>query len=98
MQRKSLVFCLLITFLAVLVFPMSIYSEGAKKSEKKGYPTKSINLVVPYGPGGATDLAARSLVSVIPEFLGESVVVVNKPGAGGAVGFDFVRKSEPDIS
>jgi tripartite-type tricarboxylate transporter receptor subunit TctC len=60
------------------------------------YPTKPIKLTVPYGAGGATDLAARILTSVIPEFLGQAVVVINKPGAGGAVGFESVSKSKPD--
>lgn len=60
------------------------------------YPTKPIKLYVPYGPGGATDLAARVLISVIPEFLEQAVVVVNVKGAGGAVGFDQVRQAKPD--
>ncbi|WP_224405604.1 tripartite tricarboxylate transporter substrate binding protein [Afifella sp. IM 167] len=60
------------------------------------YPEKPIRLVVPYGPGGATDLAARALASVLPEFLGQGVIVVNVPGAGGAVGAQQVEESEPD--
>lgn len=63
---------------------------------KGKYPTKPIKLIVPYGPGGATDLAARVLVSVLPEFIGQAVVVVNVKGAGGSVGFDTVRKAKPD--
>ena len=60
------------------------------------YPTRPVKLVVPYGTGGSTDIAARSLTGPIQEFLGQPVVVLNVPGAGGAVGFDDVRKSEPD--
>ena len=60
------------------------------------YPSKPIKLIVPYGPGGATDLAARVMVSVIPEFLGQAVIVVNVKGAGGSVGLDTVRRAKPD--
>lgn len=60
------------------------------------YPSKPIKLIVPYGPGGATDLAARVLVSVIPEYLQQAVIVVNVKGAGGSVGFDTVRRAKPD--
>jgi tripartite-type tricarboxylate transporter receptor subunit TctC len=50
------------------------------------YPEKPVQIVVPYGPGGSTDLAMRSLSSVIHEYLGQPVVVFNKTGGGGAVG------------
>ena len=69
---------------------------GAAFSQGADYPTKPIKLYVPYGAGGSTDIAARMLVSVIPEFLGQPVVVVNKPGAAGSVCFDFVRKEKAD--
>jgi tripartite-type tricarboxylate transporter receptor subunit TctC len=67
----------------------------AAASEAK-YPTKPIKMVCPYGAGGTTDIAARTLANVVQDFLGQSVVVMNVTGAGGAVGFDEVRKSEPD--
>ncbi len=70
-------------------------ADPAQAAEEK-YPAKPMRLIVSYGPGGATDLAARVLTGVIPEFLGQAVVVVNMPGAGGAVGFDAVRKAAPD--
>jgi tripartite-type tricarboxylate transporter receptor subunit TctC len=76
---------------AIVCLVMALPSFAADK-----YPSKPIKLIVPYGPGGATDLAARSLTGVIPEFLGQAVVVVNMPGAGGSVGFDFARKAKPD--
>jgi len=60
------------------------------------YPTKSIHLYVPFGPGGATDLAARALVSVIPAYLGQPVIVHNMPGAGGTICDQFVLKQKPD--
>ena len=80
---------------AVLVAGALFMNPSMAMSEDK-YPDKPIRLIVPYGPGGATDLAARVMVSVIPEFLGQAVVVVNKKGAGGSVGFDDVRQAKPD--
>jgi tripartite-type tricarboxylate transporter receptor subunit TctC len=60
------------------------------------YPTKPIKMVCPYSAGGTTDIAARTLAGAIEEFLGQPVVVLNVSGGGGAIGFDEVRKSEPD--
>lgn len=60
------------------------------------YPSKPVTLVVPYGPGGAADLAARTLSTEAPEYLGENILVVNKTGAGGVVGSTQVAKSRPD--
>ncbi len=60
------------------------------------YPTKSINLIVPYAPGGATDLLGRAVAQKLGEALGQPVVVVNRGGAGGNVGADSVAKAAPD--
>jgi tripartite-type tricarboxylate transporter receptor subunit TctC len=61
-----------------------------------GYPVKPVKLMCPYGAGGTTDLAARTLSSGIPDYLGQAVVVINKPGASGSICFDYVRKLKPD--
>lgn len=60
------------------------------------YPTRPIKLVVPFGPGGPTDVAARFVAQVVPAALGQSVVVENRPGAGGAIGSKAVAGAEPD--
>ncbi len=60
------------------------------------YPTKPIRLVVPFPAGGATDLFARSLSQKLGERLGQSVVVDNKPGAGGTLGSDLAAKAPAD--
>jgi tripartite-type tricarboxylate transporter receptor subunit TctC len=83
-----------VIFSVVLVLAVSLLVAPALSGDK--YPSKPIKLIVPYGPGGATDLAARVLVSVIPEYLEQAVVVVNVAGAGGSVGFDAVRTAKPD--
>ncbi len=60
------------------------------------YPEKPIQLVVPYAPGGTTDLIARVVAPKLGEALGQSVIIINKPGAGGAVGSAYAAKERPD--
>lgn len=60
------------------------------------YPNKPIRVVVPFPAGGATDLFARVLSQKLGEKLGSSVVVENRPGAGGTIGSDIVAKAVPD--
>jgi tripartite-type tricarboxylate transporter receptor subunit TctC len=62
----------------------------------QGYPNKSIRLVVPYPPGGGTDVIARPLAQKLTENLGQQVIVDNRGGAGGNIGMEFVAKSAPD--
>ena len=57
----------------------------------QAYPTKPIRLVVPFGAGGVADLTARTVVQKMAEGLGQSVVIDNKPGAGGVVAGDEYR-------
>lgn len=59
-------------------------------------PTRSVRLVVGFTPAGTTDIAARILAERLTQRLGQSVLVENRPGAGGNVGADVVAKSEPD--
>ncbi len=62
----------------------------------QGYPSKPIRIVVPFTPGSATDIMARIVGEKLGAAWGQTVVVENKPGAGGTVGSAFVAKSEPD--
>ncbi len=66
------------------------------QSSASGYPTKPIRLVVPFPAGGATDIFARTLSQKLGEKIGATVVVENKPGAGGTLGSDLVAKSSAD--
>ena len=60
------------------------------------YPAKSVRLVVPFPPGGSLDFAGRLIAQKLTEAWGQSVVVENKPGAGGNIGADLVAKSPAD--
>ena len=59
-------------------------------------PVKPVKIVVPYPPGGASDVAARTIADKVGAKLGQPVVVENRPGAGGIVGTDSVFRAEPD--
>jgi tripartite-type tricarboxylate transporter receptor subunit TctC len=62
----------------------------------QSYPAKTIKLIVPFGPGGPTDVAARTVAQIVQSALGQSVVIENRPGAGGATGTKAAAGADPD--
>jgi tripartite-type tricarboxylate transporter receptor subunit TctC len=60
------------------------------------YPAKPIRIIVPYPPGGGTDVIARTLAQKMTETMGQQVLVDNRPGANGIIGSDAVAKAAPD--
>ena len=69
---------------------------GVANVQAQSYPTKSLRIVVPFGAGGVADLTARTVAQQMSESLGQSVVIDNRPGAGGIVAADLVAKSDAD--
>jgi len=65
-------------------------------AQASNWPSKPIRIVVPYPPGGSSDIIARSISQPLSVALGQPVVVENKPGANGNLGADYVAKSAPD--
>jgi tripartite-type tricarboxylate transporter receptor subunit TctC len=62
------------------------------------WPTKPVHIVVPFTPGGSTDITARLIGNRLADVWGQSVVIDNKPGAGGNIAADYVARSDPDGS
>ncbi|MEP9380020.1 tripartite tricarboxylate transporter substrate binding protein [Aquabacter sp. CN5-332] len=81
--------------LAVAMISLAVMASTAAMAQDK-WPSKTIKLIVPYAPGGYTDLTARITARFLEKDLGQTVVVENKAGAGGIVGTDIVAKSPPD--
>jgi tripartite-type tricarboxylate transporter receptor subunit TctC len=60
------------------------------------FPTKEVSIIIPYAPGGATDLVFRALANSSQKYLGRAIVVVNRPGGGGTVGVVEAQRAKPD--
>ncbi len=60
------------------------------------YPSKTVNLIAPFGPGGAADAHARIIAKTAPGYLGQSIQVLNRVGAGGVIGSSYVVRSKKD--
>lgn len=81
-------------FLRTIAFAYTVLLPGVVGAQ--AFPQKPIKLVVPFAPGGSTDLVARMLAERMGPLLGQPVTVDNRAGAGGTVGADLVAKSAPD--
>jgi tripartite-type tricarboxylate transporter receptor subunit TctC len=83
-------FCMLWMLFAALC------AAGAATAQTQEYPQRPIRIVLPFSPGGGTDLLARMLSKRFYETFGQTAAVDNRPGAGGNLGADIVAKSAPD--
>jgi tripartite-type tricarboxylate transporter receptor subunit TctC len=85
--RRLLAACaVLVTAVLAFAFP----------AEADTFPSRTVKLVVPFPPGGPLDATGRAIAQKLTEAWGQSVIVENKPGAGGNIGADYVAKSAPD--
>ncbi len=81
---------------AAVVFFAGALAAGAGGVAAQSYPTKPMRMIVPFPPGGATDITGRYLAQKLTEALGQTFVVENRPGANGTIGLDVAAKSPPD--
>ena len=80
---------------AVHAIALTLALSGAS-AMAQAWPSKPISLIVPFPPGGTTDVLARALGEKLSQRLGQPVIVESKPGAGATLGADYVAKSKPD--
>jgi tripartite-type tricarboxylate transporter receptor subunit TctC len=82
--------------LPYLLCALALLAGAAQPAQAQAYPKGPINLLTPYAPGDATDLAARPMAEELSKLLKVPVLVINRPGAGGALGTEAVVKASKD--
>lgn len=80
-------------FILVVVVLLAMVAMPIQAAE---FPAKEVQIIIPWSAGGATDLIFRALGAATGKYLGKAVVIVNKPGGGGAVGYTEAMKAAPD--
>ena len=91
MKLTLLLRALLHTLISGLALSLALTAQA-----QNTYPSKSINLVVPYGAGGNADSRSRQLAQKMSVILKQAIVIDNKPGAGGNIGTEFIARAAPD--
>jgi len=86
--KKITLVCFVVSIVYLSLFPSFVFSQA--------YPTKPIEVVVPFAPGGSVEIGSRIMNAPMSEFLGQPMAIVTKPGSGGAIGADYVAKAKPD--
>ncbi|MBI3372287.1 MAG: tripartite tricarboxylate transporter substrate binding protein [Betaproteobacteria bacterium] len=79
-----------------IVLTVLVATGFTSPSEAQGYPLKPVRWIVPFAPGGASDILARTVGTRLAERLGQPVVIENKPGAATTIGAELVARSAPD--
>src|SRR5215471_3856105 len=82
--------------LATSVACLLIATAAPSAEPVANFPSRPVRIVVPFTPGGGTDIIARKLAPAMQGHLGQSVVIENKPGANARIGANLVAKAEPD--
>ncbi len=73
-----------------------VFFVFAAPTDAQNYPTKAIEIIVPFPPGGSVEQGTRPIIAAMSEILGQPIILTSKPGAGGALGAEHVAKARPD--
>jgi tripartite-type tricarboxylate transporter receptor subunit TctC len=82
--------------LSLVGLGIALGSGATAQAQTADWPTKPVRIIVPYSPGGGTDIISRRLAQGLGPVLKQNVIVDNKPGANGIIGTDLAAKAEPD--
>lgn len=82
-------------YFIVLIFLLTVAGFSAAFAEES-FPSRPVTNIAPFAPGTGTDILCRTLGKVLPKYLGQPVVTMNRAGAGGTVGVEYVVNSNPD--
>ena len=83
---------------AICLLLLTMFGLGSATMEAgaQAWPARPLRVIVPVGAGSATDIVPRVVFEQLSAQLGQTIVVENRPGAGGTIGTNFVAKSDPD--
>ena len=81
---------------AFLILTVAVFFAGSPDAGAQGYPNRPVRMIVPFPPGGGTDILARIVAQKLGERLGQQVIVDNRPGAGTNIGMELAARAVPD--
>lgn len=82
--------------LVIVVISIFLFSAGKSLAEDNNYPNRPISFLLPYGPGGSTDIVYRAFLRIAEKYIGQTFIPINKPGGSGTVEAMAVSNSKPD--
>ena len=82
--------------LSLITLSIALAACGVHAALAQSYPAKPVRIVIPFSPGGGTDVIGRLLAQKLTQALGQQVLIDNRPGAGGTIGTEAVIRADPD--
>jgi tripartite-type tricarboxylate transporter receptor subunit TctC len=83
-------------WIGLMILASICLSSHFSNVQAQNFPTKPITVIIPFGPGGSSDLTFRAITTSAQQFLGQPIVIEVKPGGGGAIGSELVARAKPD--